>query len=245
MNANIKSNIAIVLSVVAILISTFFGGIPTGSQNATSGEAFIKSVARESGLSGRTFDKCYSDETGEMSERVGADISEVENFATMAGLDGVGTPFNIIITDTQVIPVPGAYPYEIFSILFNEINTLGEVSTEILESFQINSVDSSLRHVLRNFDPKEDHYQGSENPEILLIEYSDFECPYCASVHPTLDRLVSEHDNFTWVYRHLPLNFHPQAFPAAIASECVAEFEGNKAFWNFADTLFENQDKLK
>ena len=85
----------------------------------------------------------------------------------------------------------------------------------------------------------------NENPEFTVIEYSDFECPFCSRVHPTLDRLAEENDNVTWVYRHLPLSFHPQALPAAIASECVAQEEGNDAFWQFADTIFANQSELQ
>lgn len=91
----------------------------------------------------------------------------------------------------------------------------------------------------------DDHVLGSPNAEIVFIEYSDFECPFCANVHPTLERIVEENNDVAWVYRHFPLSgIHPQATPAAIASECVAELGGNDAFWRFSDTLFANQDQL-
>jgi len=99
--------------------------------------------------------------------------------------------------------------------------------------------------LFRPFDPVTDHYRGSGSPSITIIEYSDLECPFCARVHDTFKQIVDEHTDVTWVYRHLPLSFHPQAMPAAIASECVAREEGNEAFWNFADTIFANQEQLQ
>lgn len=91
-----------------------------------------------------------------------------------------------------------------------------------------------------------DHVIGSPTAPLVLIEYSDFECPFCARVHPTLKRLVEESNGqIAWVYRHLPLeSIHAEAKPAAVASECIAEQLGNEAFWQFADNMFEGQDQL-
>ncbi len=91
-----------------------------------------------------------------------------------------------------------------------------------------------------------DHILGSKGAEITLIEFSDFQCPFCAALHPTLSRIVTESNgNINWVYRFFPLNsIHPEATPAALASECVAKYAGNEAFWKFADDLFKNQQRL-
>ena len=88
-----------------------------------------------------------------------------------------------------------------------------------------------------------DHVRGNAEAEITLLEYSDLECPFCQSVHPTLEQLLAEYDGkVRWVYRHFPLeSIHPQARPAAEASECVAELGGNDAFWSFIDGIFEDQ----
>src|SRR3989344_4918277 len=92
----------------------------------------------------------------------------------------------------------------------------------------------------------QDHIVGSPAAPLVLIEYSDFQCPYCNVVHPTLKRIVEESNGqIAWVYRHLPLeSIHPSAKPAAIASECVAEQLGNDGFWKFADIIFANQGKM-
>ncbi len=88
----------------------------------------------------------------------------------------------------------------------------------------------------------DDHLRGAADAPVTIVEYSDFECPYCGRFHPSLQRLMDEYDGrVNWVYRHFPLSFHPQARPAALASECAAE-QGK--FWEFADGLFENQTRL-
>src|SRR5207237_7967826 len=86
---------------------------------------------------------------------------------------------------------------------------------------------------------KSDHVYGNPNASITLIEYSDFECPYCKSVHLTAKRVVDEsRGQVNWVYRHFPLEMHnPGAQKQAEASECAAELGGNEAFWKFADAV--------
>jgi|TARA_B100001971_G_scaffold203573_1_gene218640 protein-disulfide isomerase len=90
---------------------------------------------------------------------------------------------------------------------------------------------------------KENNVQGNFESPVTIIEFSDFQCPFCQSFHPTLQKILAEFPNqVRWVYRHFPLDqIHPQARPAAEASECAAE-QGK--FWEFADGLFENQSRL-
>jgi len=86
-----------------------------------------------------------------------------------------------------------------------------------------------------------DHIYGNPDAPVSLIEYSDFECPYCKRFHDTARKLVDQSGGkVNWVYRHFPLSFHdPGAHREAIASECASALGGNDAFWKYADSIFE------
>lgn len=94
---------------------------------------------------------------------------------------------------------------------------------------------------LRPVSAKEDHIYGNPDAEISLIEYSDFECPYCKRFHTTPKQVVDAFDGkVNWVYRHFPLGFHkPGAEKEAEASECAAELGGNDAFWKYGDLIYQ------
>ena len=84
-----------------------------------------------------------------------------------------------------------------------------------------------------------DHVRGSPDADIIIIEYGDFQCPYCARAHPTLAALQQQYgQRIALVYRHLPLGMHPYAESAAEAAE-AAGAQGR--FWEMHDTLFAHQ----
>jgi protein-disulfide isomerase len=91
-----------------------------------------------------------------------------------------------------------------------------------------------------------DHIRGSASAKVVLVEYSDFQCPYCSLIYPTLKRIENESNgSVAWIMRNLPLeSIHPQARPGALAGECVAKLLGNDAYWKFADTVFANQSQV-
>lgn len=92
----------------------------------------------------------------------------------------------------------------------------------------------------------DDHIIGSPDAPVVIVEFADFQCPYCGVIYPTLKRVVEESNGqVAWVYRHLPLeSIHPEARPSAHAAECVAAQLGNDAFWQFMEDSFVNQDNL-
>lgn len=92
----------------------------------------------------------------------------------------------------------------------------------------------------------DDHIIGDPKAPIVLIEYSDFQCPYCSLVYPTIKKIVDESQGqIAWVMRNLPLDsIHPEARPAGLAAECIAEQKGNDGWWQFADDIFGDQSDL-
>jgi protein-disulfide isomerase len=91
---------------------------------------------------------------------------------------------------------------------------------------------------------EDDYIRGNVDAPITIIEYSDFECPFCQRFHPTVQQVLDEYgDQVRWVYRHFPLSFHANAESAALAAECAGE-QGNDFFWEVGDLLFENMDSL-
>jgi protein-disulfide isomerase len=91
-----------------------------------------------------------------------------------------------------------------------------------------------------------DHIIGSPTAPIVMIEYSDFQCPYCQMIYPSLKQIQSQSNGqIAWVMREFPLyQIHPNAMPAANAAECIAAQKGNDAFWKFADDDFNNQANI-
>jgi protein-disulfide isomerase len=90
---------------------------------------------------------------------------------------------------------------------------------------------------IRPVDAK-DHIRGDKNAAVTIVEYSDFECPFCKSFHNTMRQVLDANSGkVRWVFRHFPLeSLHSQARKEALASECAAE-QGK--FWEFADLIFQ------
>lgn len=87
-----------------------------------------------------------------------------------------------------------------------------------------------------------DHIIGNPNAKIIIVEYSDTECPFCKSFHPTMQRIMNDYGNsgkVAWVYRHFPLQFHSKSPKEAEATECVSKLGGNIKFWEYLNKIFE------
>lgn len=95
---------------------------------------------------------------------------------------------------------------------------------------------------LRPVDPNRDYIRGNPNADIVIVEFSDTECPFCKRFHVTMQRVISEYGKsgrVAWVYRQYPIpELHSKAQKESEAFECAGELGGNAKFWEYADRLF-------
>ena len=92
-------------------------------------------------------------------------------------------------------------------------------------------------------DPERDHLRGPSEAPVTVVEYGDFECPYCGRAEPIVRELLADFGDVRYVWRHLPLSdVHPNAQLAAEASEAAAD---QGAFWEMHDLLLDHQEDLR
>ena len=89
----------------------------------------------------------------------------------------------------------------------------------------------------------DDHILGNPNAKIVIVEYSDTECPFCKMFHETMHKVIDQYGasgDVAWVYRQFPIpSLHPKAPKQAEALECATEQGGNEMFWKFTDKVYQ------
>ena len=108
---------------------------------------------------------------------------------------------------------------------------------------QIAGTYEDLLDLSEDVDPERDHTRGPNDAPVTLVEYGDYECPYCGKAEPVVRELLDNFgDDLRYVWRHLPLSdVHPNAQNAAEAAEAAA---AQGAFWEMHDKLIHHQDRL-
>jgi protein-disulfide isomerase len=86
----------------------------------------------------------------------------------------------------------------------------------------------------------DEHILGNPNSKVMIVEYSDTECPFCKVFHDTMNQVMTQTSGkVAWVYRHYPIaQLHPKAFHEAVAMECAWEQGENDSFWKYTNELF-------
>lgn len=91
-----------------------------------------------------------------------------------------------------------------------------------------------------------DYIRGNPNAPIMIVEYSDYDCPFCKNFHDTMNRIMEEfgvNGQVAWVYRQYPIaQLHPNAPRISEAALCVGELAGQDAFWTFSDLVFSERE---
>jgi Na+/H+ antiporter NhaA len=108
---------------------------------------------------------------------------------------------------------------------------------------QLGRTAAQIVDLADDVDPERDHVRGRADAPVTLVEYGDFECPYCGRAEPIVRELLAQNDaDLRYVFRHLPLSdVHPQAQMASEAAE-AAGAQGR--FWEMHDALLAHQDEL-
>ncbi len=195
-------------------------------------------------------------------ERYQRDVSSPETAqvirddqAQAAKLGAGGTP-HFFINGARV---SGAMPYDSFKVVIdaqlkraNALLATGVAKKDLYESLIKDGLlgpsapppQAAPQAQARNVDPGDGPWIGAKKPKVTIVEWSDFQCPFCARVEPTLKQVLDTYkDDVRIVWRNEPLSFHPNAMPAAKAAMAAAR-QGNDKFWKMHGLMFSHQNEL-
>ncbi|WP_370333363.1 Na+/H+ antiporter NhaA [Mycolicibacterium hippocampi] len=160
-----------------------------------------------------------------------------------AALSGIGFTISLFIVDIA-IPEPARQDQARIGVLAASLIAFGLGWTIFRVTDWLSPPEPVGLKLLRPVDPERDHIRGSNDAPLTLVEYGDFECPFCSRATGGIDEVRAHFgDELRYVWRHFPLErAHPRAFDAARASEAAA-LQGR--FWEMARELFEHQDDLE
>lgn len=232
-----KYAMTVLLVVAAFVIGVLFTevrylkkgytGSPTGGTNvgANAGADAGPTLAMSDVLNTIDVDvddvySCYQDGGGQ--ERVTAQMAG----GTAAGV--TGTPGNIVLVEgNRGELIAGALPFASMKTTIDAYLASGSTANTV---------------ALDTLPPvtDDDYVRGPANARVTIVEYSDFDCPFCNQFHETMNQVMAEYPNdVRWVYRHYPLTqLHPNAENVARISECIQDVGGTEKFWEFADEYF-------
>lgn len=207
-------------------------GVVQGEQESPLSEDKLKEYAKDLNLDMKKFDQCYESE--EAKNFVAADAA----YASEVGVSG--TP-GFFINGRFL---GGAFPFETFKeIIDKELDGTGsnlcESYSEDLQQYCSDPANAPFKPEQQSVRVGGSPISGSREAPVIIVEFSDFECPFCARAFGTVNQIKQEYgDQVSIAYKHLPLSFHANAETSARASYC-AQQQGK--FWEYHDKLFEVQ----
>lgn len=217
---------AIVTAAVIIGLALIFVFAQSKTANKPSNNKMYNAIelfATNMGISADKFEACM--DSGETVQTV----KDQSDLATPLGVQGTPTSIIIVANTNQQIQIIGAQPVDSIKKI---IDTGLSGKNVTLSEEQKPSANTVLLPT--------DHIVGNPNAPIVIVEYSDSDCPYCQKFHATMHQIKDAYgDKVAWVYRHFPLdNLHPKARMEAEASECVAKLSDDATFWKYLDAMF-------
>lgn len=206
---------AIILAAFLIVLAIFItnsGGLKKPENKTLSGQV---------GVSKEKLDACI-DSTN--IEKLATDVMKSVDSAMSALPDNQkGTPYTIVIgSNGSKSDIQGAQSYDQVKKTIDEV-VAGKVTREYKGDVVLS-------------EPT-DYTKGDKNAPITVIEYSDFECPYCKKFHPTMEQVVKDYNGqVKWVYRQFPL--HQNSMTKLVAADCVGKLKGDEAYFQYSNLLF-------
>ena len=138
-----------------------------------------------------------------------------------------------------------ANPEKFIDALNNAVKAAQEGQGKKREDDEKKVLEESFNNPLVAEIRSDESFRGDKNAPITLIEYSDFECPFCSRGFNTVMELMEKYKGkIRFAYKHLPLSFHPQAMPASQYYEAIRLQSPEKA-WQFHDAIYKNQRALQ
>jgi protein-disulfide isomerase len=138
-----------------------------------------------------------------------------------------------------------ANPDKFIDALNNAVKKSQETMAKRREEDESKQLEESFNNPLVPSIRSDESFRGNKDAPLTLIEYSDFECPFCSRGFATVMELMKKYEGkIRFVYKHLPLSFHPQAMPASQYYEAIRLQSEEKAY-RFHDEIYKNQPSLK
>lgn len=138
-----------------------------------------------------------------------------------------------------------ANPDKFIDALNNAVKKSQEVIAKRREEEESKALEDSFNKPLTPNIRADESFRGPKDAPITLVEYSDFECPFCSRGFNTVMELMQKYEGkIRFVYKHLPLSFHPQAMPASAYYEAIRLQSAEKAF-KFHDEIYKDQRGLQ
>ena len=203
---------------------------------------FFASLAEESGADMDAYELCMG------SGAVELELATRVNSAQELGFSGTPSFQFVNEQSGETFDLVGAQPFDQFAEWIDAIAAGEAPQTAEAEGAPPSDIPFWATAEGLSPDPDRpgrtmagDFYRGNIDAEVIVIEYSDFQCPYCKrhteTTQPILDAEFVESDEVLWVFKHFPLSIHAQAPAAGAAAECAAD---QGAFWEMHETLFAN-----
>jgi len=189
----------------------------------------LTDLAKQVGVNEKKFKECL--ESGKYKSFIEQEI----NKGNSVGVDGTPAVF------VNGVLVSGAYPYEYFSNMIDKILNPGQAQAAQPNPVQPQAPPPPAVVSFNDLDGRPS--QGPQNAPVTIVEFSDFHCPFCSRVEPTIKQLMQLYpDKIRVVWRHYPLPMHAGSDQTHAASECAHE-QGK--FWEYHDKLFATQGSTR